>query len=153
MKKSIAKRKKRIVLITFFSLLSIILIIVLANCLKKKDVIEKNEKIQQETQMNEKEEILKIDKKEVLDNIEISNIELKKIKNNKTEIRAHVKNLDSTFSESKVIEINAIDKEGNSIAVFSGIVSSLAGLEEGEFVTQVLKDIMDTEKLEFSIVD
>lgn len=102
------------------------------------------------TDSNQTEIKLEIEKQ--VENLVIKNITLNKKSNSKVELTADIKNNSKEFSESKIIEITAIDESGETIAVFSGLVSKLAAMEETKFVTQVLKDVTILKDLEISIV-
>ena len=105
-----------------------------------------------DTQTNDNKTEFKLDFVKQVENLEISNIVLNKKSGSKVELTANVKNTSMEFSESKIIEITAIDKNGETISIFSGLVSKLAAQEETKFVTQVLKDITMAEDLKFTLV-
>ena len=105
-----------------------------------------------DTQTNDNKTEFKLDFVKQVENLEISNIVLNKKSGSKVELTANVIIISMEFSESKIIEITAIDKNGETISIFSGLVSKLAAQEETKFVTQVLKDITMAEDLKFTLV-
>ncbi len=146
------KFKKFILKIVFFLLMVIFLMIIFV-MIKEKLKMKKIESGEIENRLEKVEEKINysMDGESKIEDILLENIQVKKINNSKCEVMANVENCSVEYKEAQVMEIKAIDKEGNVIAEFSGILGKLAPYEKSEFYTQVLKDITNSEKLEFSI--
>lgn len=153
-------KKKKLIIKTAMILILVALITIICLAVSKTRNQNEAEKDNSNTSgnvtdiQNEEAEIVKLDgveKIENIENIEISNIELSLIRNNKTKVSAKAINTSNEYSNSKILKIEAIDENGDVIATFSGMLSSMAGKEEVVFETQVLKDIMEAVRLKFSL--
>ena len=94
-------------------------------------------------------EVIQIKGTKTIEDIEISNIQIKKIETNKYRFSSDVKNLTDKFLESKNIENRALNEKGEVTEVFGGIISKLSAYEPYQFVTYVLADISDATDFEF----
>lgn len=94
-------------------------------------------------------EVIQIKGTKTIEDIEISNIQIKEIETNNYRFSADVKNLTDKFLESKNIEIRALNENGEVTEVFGGIISKLSAYEPYQFVTYVLADISDATDFEF----
>ncbi len=94
-----------------------------------------------ENQTDNPQGIVKIEETNKMGNLLICDIQITKINNSKSELRVTIKNDSAEYTESQTIKIKAFDKQGETIAEFSGLIGKMAPYEEAEFYTQVLKDI------------
>jgi len=96
---------------------------------------------------------IRINQTKQIGKIEISNICIKLVDKNKSELSADVKNLSQEYLEPTNVEIRVIDETGNVSEIFGGIITELAGYEPSTFIAYILTDITNAKDIEFKMIN
>ena len=162
MKKESKKQiKKKIIILIMFL---IMLLICLVTFNKNLEDVYQNDGDQNSGKDNSKEvnniyenisgEVYKeLNVKKRVGDIEISNVRIELLEKDKCRFTASVKNVSDKFLTPTNLSVKVINQNGETEALFGGIVTELIREEENIFVTYVYADITDAYDVEFEIID
>lgn len=136
-----------------FSIIMIILIITLCkkNTLKNDEIHDVQNDNPIQTQVIRDDGITKINKTQNLGNIEISNIEIEKTSERRSEIRAEAINNSNEIIEGKSISVIIKNENGEIQEIFGGHLSSIPANEKITFAATIRADITNAHDVEFQI--
>lgn len=116
------------------------------------DVIQNNTQNSGEANQ-ETESIVHIQGTKIINDIEITNIQIKLVEKKKCEFTADVKNTTDQYKEATNLRIKVINASGETDEIFGGVITELAAYEPNKFKTIVLADITDAKDIEFEAIN
>lgn len=88
-----------------------------------------------------------------VESVKLSNIKVSRINSGKCLFEAETENVSEKLWLGKIVNVSAIDENGEVKTVFNGFLDDLAGKEKGKFKTQVLSDITYAKDFKIEVVD
>ena len=106
-----------------------------------------------ETQTEEEKNYLEIPGTKEINGIELSNIKITLIEEDKCEFTANVKNKTEEYKKATNLRIKTKDENGETKEIFGGWITDLIPREENIFKTYILKNILDAKDVEFEEIE
>ena len=118
------------------------------------DENKNNEEINiNETQTEEEKNYTEIKGVKEINGIELSNIKITLIEEDKCEFTANVKNKTEEYKKATNLRIKTKDEKGETKEIFGGWITDLIPKEENTFKTYILKNILDAKDVEFEEIE
>ena len=112
-----------------------------------------NQSLNNANQSEKENKVHYIEGKKQVGKLEISDIKIELIEEEKSRLTATVKNTSKDFLEPTNLSVKVINEKGETEKVFGGIVTELIWDEVNTFTTYVLADITDAYDIEFEIIE
>lgn len=100
----------------------------------------------------EKKNEIGLESVKMIGDIEVSNMKIVLVEDDKCEFLSDVKNTSDKFQEATSLRIKIIDNSGKVDEIFAGTITELTAFETNKFKAIVLADITDVVDVEFEII-